>query len=61
MAGTVGRGVPTPQCPLRPGDPCTLCQVDVSGPHDCPLVYLAMSDPDLREQLRPDRRAAQDD
>jgi hypothetical protein len=35
--------------------------VDVSGPHDCPLVYLAMSDPDLREQLRPDRHPAQDD
>lgn len=39
---------PDPQCPLRPGDPCTLCQYDVTGPHDCPLVYLVMHDPDDR-------------
>lgn len=40
------------KCPVRPGDPCTLCQLDVTGPHDCPLVYLVMSDDDLHERLR---------
>jgi hypothetical protein len=39
------------RCPLRPGDPCTLCQLDVSGPQDCPLVYLVMTDDDLRDAL----------
>jgi hypothetical protein len=39
------------KCPLRPGDPCTLCQLDVTGPHDCPLVYLVMTDDALREDL----------
>ena len=38
---------PDPRCPLRPSDPCTLCQYDVSGPWDCPLVYLAKPDEDL--------------
>jgi Domain of unknown function (DUF6767) len=39
-------------CPLRPGEPCTLCQVDVTGPQDCGLVYLVMGDDELREGLR---------
>lgn len=34
-------------CPLRPSDPCTLCQLDVTGPQDCPLVYLARSDDEI--------------
>ena len=38
---------PDPRCPLRPDDPCTLCQYDVTGPWDCPLVYLAKADEDL--------------
>ncbi len=38
-------------CPLRPGEPCTLCQVDVTGPQDCGLVYLVMGDDELREGL----------
>lgn len=42
---------PTPQCPIRPGEPCTLCQLDVTGPENCPLVYLVMHDDELREQL----------
>jgi hypothetical protein len=29
-----------------------LCQLDVSGPADCPLVYLVMTDEDLRAQLQ---------
>jgi hypothetical protein len=39
-------------CPLRPGEPCTLCQIDVTGPQDCGLVYLVMGDDELREGLR---------
>ncbi|QLQ15652.1 MAG: hypothetical protein HZY73_08135 [Micropruina sp.] len=39
---------PDPRCPLRPTDPCTLCQLDVTGPHDCPLVMLALDDPELQ-------------
>ncbi|GIH21092.1 DUF6767 domain-containing protein [Rugosimonospora africana] len=45
------RSDPVPQCPLRPGEPCTLCQLDVTGPQDCGLVYLVMHDPELREQF----------
>lgn len=48
---------PTVRCPVRPGEPCTLCQVAVTGPQDCGLVYLVMSDPDLRERLREIRSA----
>jgi hypothetical protein len=47
-----GRRVPVPQCPLRAGEPCTLCQLDVTGPANCGLVYLVMSDPQLRAGLR---------
>ncbi|MEW2475885.1 DUF6767 domain-containing protein [Micromonospora gifhornensis] len=39
---------PDARCPLRPGQPCTLCQLDVTGPQDCPLVYLVMTDEELR-------------
>jgi hypothetical protein len=45
-------GTPTPRCPIRPGEPCTLCQIDVTGPQDCGLVYLVMSDDELREGVR---------
>ena len=51
---------PEAKCPLRPGDPCTLCQVNVTGPHDCGLLYLVMNDEELlglyREQRRGQRR-----
>lgn len=50
MSG-IKAGRPVPRCPLRPGDPCTLCQLDVTGPQDCGLVYLVMSDPEQREEL----------
>ena len=40
-----------PMCPIRPGDPCSLCEPGVTGPQDCGLVYLVMSDPDLRAEL----------
>lgn len=38
------------KCPLRPGDPCSLCWVGATGPADCGLVYLARNDPELWEQ-----------
>ncbi|MFS8479276.1 MAG: DUF6767 domain-containing protein [Micromonosporaceae bacterium] len=69
MPARTQRGTPsrTPpgsraKCPIRPGEPCTLCQLDVTGPQDCPLVYLVMSDDDLRAGLHRNRlrRAASD-
>lgn len=42
---------PVPQCPIRPGDPCSLCQQGATGPQDCALVHLVMTDPDLRAEL----------
>ncbi len=42
---------PVARCPIRPGDPCTLCVPGVAGPHECGLVYLVMSDPELRVRL----------
>ncbi len=46
------------QCPVRPGQPCMLCQP--GGPDHCGLVYLVMTDPDLREELARRIRAAAD-
>ena len=40
-----------PMCPLRFGEPCSLCVPGATGPHDCQTVRLVMSDPDLREEL----------
>ena len=42
---------PEPRCPIRIGEPCTLCFPGAQGPRDCGLVYLVQSDPELREQL----------
>ena len=53
------RALPEAKCPIRPGDACTLCQPGVTGPQDCGLVYLVMSDPDLREELNRVRREHQ--
>lgn len=39
------------RCPIRVGDPCSLCHPGASGPETCGLVYLVMADPDLREEL----------
>ena len=49
---------PVPKCPVRPGDACSLCQPGAHGPEDYGLVWLVMSDPDLREQLAVLRREA---
>jgi hypothetical protein len=43
---------PDARCPIRPGEPCTLCQLDVTGPQDCPLVYLVMTDSERPASLR---------
>jgi len=39
------------RCPVRIGDPCSLCHPGASGPQTCGLVYLVLSDPQLREEL----------
>jgi hypothetical protein len=40
------------QCPLRPGQPCTLCHPEAHlGPQDCPTVAIVMEDGDLKAEL----------
>lgn len=39
-----------PKCPLRYGEPCTLCQAFVTGPEDCQTVAIVMSDPELKAE-----------
>jgi hypothetical protein len=44
------RRAPDAACPLRPGQPCTLCHPEAFlGPQDCPTVALVMDDPELRD------------
>lgn len=45
------------KCPIRVGEPCSLCFPGASGPQDCGLVYLVQSDDELREELAQRRRA----
>jgi hypothetical protein len=40
-----------PPCPIRPGELCHLCHPGSSGPDSCGLVYLVMTDPELRAEL----------
>ena len=40
-----------PQCPVRPGDACSLCFPGATGPQDCGLVYLVQDDPDMAAEL----------
>jgi hypothetical protein len=47
-----------PQCPVRPGDACSLCVPGATGPQDCPLVAMVMDDSDLRARLAELRREA---
>lgn len=49
-------GRPVPQCPIRLGEPCSLCASGATGPENCGLVWLVMNDPELREQLAELRR-----
>lgn len=45
-------GRPDAACPLRPGQPCTLCHPEAHyGPQDCPTVALVMDDPEMRAEL----------
>ncbi|GAB2749738.1 DUF6767 domain-containing protein [Nocardioides pakistanensis] len=39
------------RCPIRIGDPCSLCHPGAGGPETCGLVYLVMCDPELRDEL----------
>lgn len=48
----------TPKCPIREGDPCTLCVPGATGPQDCGLVYLVRNDPDLAELMAEQHRKA---
>ena len=48
---------PSPRCPIRIGEPCSLCVPGATGPQDCGLVYLVQSDPEMREELAARRRA----
>lgn len=45
-----------PKCPIRVGEPCSLCVPGATGPQDCGLVYLVMDDPEMREALADKRR-----
>lgn len=52
---------PQPKCPIRIGEPCSLCFLGADGPQNCGLVYLVQSDPELREQwaaTRAERRVS---
>ena len=51
------RGRPAPRCPIRPGDPCSLCMPGVTGPQDCGLVYLVQDDPEMAAELAARRSA----
>jgi hypothetical protein len=46
-------------CRVRLGEPCRLCVPGASGPEDCGLAYLVLTDPDLRAEL--DRMRAERD
>lgn len=47
---------PQAKCPIRVGEPCTLCFPGADGPQNCGLVYLVQSDPEMREALAANRR-----
>ncbi|MCW2773152.1 MAG: hypothetical protein JWN91_1478 [Nocardioides sp.] len=49
-------GSPVPKCPIRLGEPCSLCEPGATGPEDCALVWLVMTDPELRTRLDELRR-----
>jgi hypothetical protein len=46
-----GRPTPVPRCPIRAGDPCSLCVPGATGPQDCGVVWLVRSDPELLDEL----------
>lgn len=38
-------------CRVRLGEPCRLCVPGATGPEDCGVAYLVMTDPDLLAEL----------
>jgi len=50
---------PEPRCPIRIGDECRLCLPGATEPDDCGLVWLVMTDPELRQRLAEMRREAE--
>lgn len=52
----MAHGRPEPKCPIRVGEPCTLCFPGANGPQDCGLVYLVQDDDEMREELAGRRR-----
>jgi hypothetical protein len=52
----MAHGRPEPKCPIRVGEPCTLCFPGATGPQDCGLVYLVQDDDEMREELATRRR-----
>lgn len=53
MSGTSSHGTTQQdlRCPVRPDEPCRLCHPGSRGPDSCGLVYLVMTDPELRALL----------
>ena len=45
------RSRPEAACPIRPGEPCSLCFPGATGPQDCGLVYLVGDDEELAAEL----------
>lgn len=57
MTAAAIRTRPDAECPLRPGQPCTLCHPEAHlGPQDCPTVAIVMDDEDLRAEVARRRR-----
>ena len=44
------------ECPLRPTNECSACGPGATDPDDCGLVYLVMTDPDLKREWAERRR-----
>lgn len=57
-AGPRARATVDARCPLRPGEPCTLCHPEATGPQNCPTVGLVMDDDELRAELALRRRTS---
>ncbi|HHW83036.1 MAG TPA: hypothetical protein GX743_04355 [Actinomycetales bacterium] len=46
---------PDALCPIRPGEPCTLCFPGADGPANCGLVYLVQDDEELKAAVNAQR------
>ncbi|HLS44851.1 MAG TPA: DUF6767 domain-containing protein [Ornithinicoccus sp.] len=54
---SAARRRPVPMCPIRTGEPCSLCFPGATGPQDCGLVYLVQDDPEMAAELARRRTA----